>query len=240
MRVLMLFCAVSCFGASLFAQPLADDSNCLLIPAIQTLYARCANPVTLYPLEKSSTETLVNSQTDGGSILIDSLRPNSLFLVPTAKTFLLSELTTQKGRTLPVQPIEFFVVKPPPPSLRLFVNGKEYASDTPISKRDTLTLVANPDPIFLGRFPQDARYKIQSVTLMHQNWCAGGKIGTYTSQPSDSANKITLKLPRVVRNGPSGSKYYLKVTAVHRLNFQNQLIPEGFLERDLYFSFKVR
>ena len=187
------------------AQPTEPDPQLLTVPTMQTLFFQCKNEMRVYPLERGFRPELVSMELEGGEVIIDPDEPQSAILVPQIRTFDLQALPCKDGTSLPVDQVEFNVIKPPKPTIKLYHNDTiEVKPGGAIPRNSTLTLRILPDPVFAKTHPEDAKYRIKSVQLGSFFHCAGGNIRTY--HPKVSQDCVSIVLPQEFWRG--GGSYY--------------------------------
>ena len=94
----------------------------------------------MYALEQGGLNGIAGYDSPEGAVVVDPERPFEAKVIPKDRSFTLDKLVTQAGDTIAVEAVKFHVVKPPKPSLSLYINGKPYQDGAPINRNSILSL----------------------------------------------------------------------------------------------------
>ena len=194
--------------------------------AVQQLYRNCGNdlyidvPVLgeLYSPRVTATEATIRQANDN---------PKRFLIIPTGRRSVVSVKSKTNGQLIDIDQLTYNVIDPPKPSLELLVEGRPYSitQSTPSNSRLSIRLV--PDPEFRRSLPRDARYGIQRVEFLLKDGLQPPRIvGQTTLQGQDATQALTLRVPSEVLRARAGSKLYIRINGIHRVNYQGNQIRQ--------------
>lgn len=187
------------------------------------LYSECLNKIQLKTIRGEGYEygKVVANQ----SSVIWGRETGHLSIDPSGKNCIMEVYSIQNKNSSPVLVDTFGVIKPPLPQLELLVNGKVYNGVTPIPKSSKCRVRVLPDEGFKEIYGNDARYSISRIELFaHRSLGAAHKIGKYSGNGKDAEKGVEVKLGNKLKNEAPGTKIYLKLDEVYRLNYKNKRI----------------
>lgn len=190
------------------------------------LYLQCGNVFSVDGIEdnfevKSAQVTVLNQQ-----------GANSFTIIPKENVVTVNLKAGDVDRS-----VEYCAVRPPKPEIEMLVNGQIYTGMAPISKKSNVLLRIKPDADFKTHFPTDSRYVIDQVDLLVQRSLgAPVKVGSFSGSGKDATIGIPVALGNKLKADPPGTKIYLKIGKVSRVNYQNMVVEEAFSERELVLS----
>lgn len=201
------------------------------------LYLSCANPVSI-----NLPAGYHNASIDGVNAMVlrgtDSLKYT---VTPTAKNCNLMLRAIRRDDSAFKEEMQFRVIEPPKPQIQLFVNGTLHDGITPVNARSNLQVKIIPDIDFRNHYPKDARYMISSIDLLVQRSLgAPNKVASFNGAGKDATQGINIPLGNSLKSDRPGTKAYLKVNAVKRINFQNKPFTEPFQEAELVLGFIIK
>ena len=190
------------------------------------LYLQCGNVFSLEGVqgdfEVESAEAMVMKQ-DGAA---------SFTIIPKENSVTVNLKTEREERS-----VEYCAVRPPKPGIEMLVNGQIYTGMAPISKKSNVLVRIKPDSDFKTHFPTDSRYVIDQVDLLVQRSLgAPVKVGSFSGSGKDATTGIPVALGNRLKADPPGTKIYLKIGTLSRVNYQNMVVEEAFSERELVLS----
>lgn len=208
--------------------------------SVQNLYYNCGNTINVdvpalgefyNPKFTATSATVLPSSTDKKKVTI----------VPTGRECILGVSSLTNGQNIKIDDIKYTVIKPPRPTIKLLVNGKEYNGATPIPAKSSCKLVIEPNGDFKAALPKDARYSVTSVDLLSQRSLgAPSKVGAVSGGGKDAVAGIPVDFGNNFKGDAPGTKIFIKVDKVHRINFQNAKVEEQFSDRELYISATIK
>lgn len=208
--------------------------------SVQNLYQNCGNTINVdvpalgefyNPVLKASQAKVIPSKSDKRKITI----------VPTGKTCVLNVASNTNGQMIKIDNVKYKVIKPPKPDILLLINGKEYNGASPVNKKSKAKVRIRPDSDFRSALPRDARYMINKVDLLAQRSLgAPTKVKSISGGGKDAVAGITVPFARAFGKDVAGTKVYVKLDGIYRVNFQNKKVKERFGDRDLYIGAVIK
>lgn len=130
---------------------------------------------------------------------------------------------------------EFAVIDPPRPQIRVSGPSGELTSGDPISnRRALLRFEVEPDREFRTRYPQDARYRIQTVSVyLRRGLTASQKLGEYDLRNGQ------LVLTRQLRDAKPGDQITVRLERIVRINHRGERIEVPLRESSRTFGFVI-
>ncbi len=209
--------------------------------AVQQLYRNCGNdlfidvPVLgeLYDPRVSASEATIRQANDN---------PKRFLIIPTGRRSVVTVKSQTNGQLIDIDQLTYNVIDPPKPSLELLVEGRPYSltQSIPANSRFSVRLV--PDPEFRRSLPRDARYGVQSVEFLLKDGLQPARVvGQTNLQGRDATQPLQLRVPSEVLRARSGSKLFIRVNGIHRVNYQGNRVPDQrFSEWDRTFAIDLR
>ena len=188
------------------------------LPVEQSLYWKCGNEIRIYDTRGTGSPASLSTSASGGKLIPDPEDPAHFFLVPTERRYMLTRGGSSET---------YRVIKPPSPTITLWVNGREYQTGIPISKRSSVSVEVKPDPEFLRTLPKDAQYGITGISLSTYSSMGTSKLGRFTPEP-DTPYRVRIKLGEVyaLQKCPPGTRVAVELEGIYRIDFQGRKIPE--------------
>lgn len=195
---------------------------------LQLLYKDCGNKVEV---DAPSLGELYNpdfTRSTGGRVLTSSTSRKAITLVPTARQFKLSVYNKGNGQTIKLDELKYRVVKPPKPRVAMFdASGREYNGISNLNRKQSVTVKLIPDKEFAGALKADARYKAAKVKLMYKAGLGSAKVvKSYSGAKITKGVKVNLN-QGPLKNAPPGTKIFIEVEGVQRVNFQGKSVNEN-------------
>jgi len=195
---------------------------------LQLLYKDCGNKVEV---DAPSLGDLYNpdfSRSTGGRVIASKSSRKAITLVPTARQFKLSVYNKGNGQTIKLDELKYRVVKPPKPRIALFDAAKrEYNGVSNLNRKQSVTVKLLPDKEFASALKADARYKAATVKLMYKSGLGSAKlVKAYNGKNITRGVKVNLN-QGPLKNAPPGTKIFIEVEGVQRVNFQGKSVNEN-------------
>lgn len=197
--------------------------------SVQNLYRACGNKINIDVPALGDLYNPVITATGGADVIQDPGNKKVFTIVPQGKECIVGVSSNTNGQSLKIDDIKYSVIGPPRPAIQLIANGKPYDGTTPIPKKSNLSLKIVPDKEFMEKLPADARYEVGQVTVKVARGLGAPK--TVLSQSGDGKDArvgISLALGVSLQNDDPGTKIYIEVDKILRVNFKNQKIEESF------------
>ncbi len=204
----------------------------------RVLYVFCRNTVTFDTPEAFSDFkiTLDMSQT-----LKTENNPKKWVIIPRKK----GKLTINYKAKLDSIQYEWSehisVIEPPKPTIQLFINGKITNGMAPVPKNSRFQIKIVPDKDFKALFPEEANYGISSVDVLAQfSLGPPTKVNSVNGRNANNGD-LRVTLGTQVRQARPGTKVFMKINEVYRLNsFKQRIIDKRFSEVDKVLAITVR
>lgn len=195
---------------------------------LQLLYKDCGNNLIV---DVPSLGDLYNpdfSRSTGGKIIKNPSSRKDITVVPSSRQFKLSVYTKTNGQNIKLDNLTYSVVKPPKPRIILQnASGTEYNGMSDLNRKQTVTVKLIPDADFRGALKKDARYVASTVTLKYKPGLGAARtIKSYSGKDIQKGIKVNLN-QGALRQAPPGTKIFIEVEDVSRVNFQNKKIDEA-------------
>jgi len=207
--------------------------------AVQNLYRACANTVKIdVPALGNLYNPVINAS--GAQVVKSQKSKTNFVLVPSGKQCVVTVSSNTNGQTLKIGDVTYKVISPPKPSVEMRVNGKATSGSTPVSKASKITVQVKPDPEFKSLLPKDARYKINGIEVLAQ-LSLGPPRSVNKVRGGDATKPIRVSLGPKVKQARPGTKVYIRIDAISRVNFKGQAIPDKrFSEVERMLSIVVK
>ncbi|MGQ9863240.1 MAG: type IX secretion system motor protein PorM/GldM [Bacteroidia bacterium] len=198
--------------------------------SVQLLYAECGNDLNI---DVPALGELYNPVVvaDNAQVLQSKESKKKFRVVPRggAKTCVLTVKTNTAGQLVELGKVEYRVVPPPRPSIKVEVDGQVYNGVSPVSPNANVKVKIVPDRDFATALPQDARYTLSKVEILVQKGLGGAqKVADIAQTKVAASPTLNVDLSDYSRGVPAGSKVYVRIGSVDRVNFQNKQVPEFF------------
>lgn len=197
--------------------------------SVQNLYRACGNKINIdVPALGDLYNPIINAS-GGADVIQDPGNKKVFTIVPQGKECIVGVTSNTNGQNLKIDDIKYSVIAPPRPSIQLLVNGKPYDGTSPIPKKSTLLLKVVPDKEFMEKLPADARYEVtQVIVKVGRGLGAPKAIVNQSGAGKDARAGISLPLGVSLSNDGPGTKIYVEVDKIMRVNFKNQKVEESF------------
>lgn len=201
--------------------------------AIQLMYRDCANDVFIdVPALGEYYNPVISAK--GAQVSVSKRNKRLVRVVPNGKKAIIYVKSRTGGQVIPIGSVEYKVVPPPRPSIRVLVNGKVWDGLTPWKSGDRVSLQVVPDRDFAQSLPLDARYRIENVVVKVKEGLGSARpVKQLGSSRVATTPKLNVSLITIARGRPPGTKVYLQIDRISRINFQNKPIEEPFSKREL-------
>lgn len=209
--------------------------------AVQLLYAECGNDLNIdVPALGELYDPRVTA--DNAQVLQSKQSKKKFRVVPRggAKTCRLNVATVLGGQVVPLGSLDYKVVPPPRPSLRVLVNNELYNGVSPVPRTATVRVQVVPDNDFAKSLPEDARYVIEKPEIKVVKGLAGAStIGTLPNSKIAPNPVVSVDLTDYARGLQPGNVLYIQFNDVYRVNFQNKQVKENFSITELTFAITI-
>jgi gliding motility-associated protein GldM len=204
--------------------------------AIQRMYRDCANDVYIdVPALGEYYDPEITA--DGAEVAISKKDRRLVRVIPNGNKTVIHVKSKTGGQVIPIGSLEYFVNSPPKPTIEVRVNGKPWDGSSPWKGGDQVQLRVVPDKEFAQSLPHDARYRIQNVeVLVKEGLGAAQPIKQLGSSQVATTPEINVSLITISRGRSPGTKIYLQIDRIDRINFQNKAIEVPFSSRELTIS----
>jgi gliding motility-associated protein GldM len=201
--------------------------------SVQNLYRACGNKINIDVPALGDLYNPSISASGGADAIQDPANKKVFTIVPQGKECIVGVTSNTNGQNLKIDDIKYSVIAPPRPQIQIIVNGKIYDGSTPIPKKSTLTVKIVPDKEFLEKLPADARYEIGTARVLVQRGLGVPKEVTNTNASGkDARTGISVPLGTSLQNDNAGTKIYVVVDKIYRVNFKSQKVEENFIETE--------
>jgi len=190
--------------------------------AVQLLYRNCGNKLNIMA---PTLGQYYNPQVKARQARIEqSQRQKTVFMVlPQGNKCILEVSSLYNGQEVELGKLPYRVVAPPKPEFIYRVNGNVYNGFTPVPKNSRISLQVKPDKDFKEQLPRDARYRIDEIRVLMGDGLGVPKlVKRINLGEKDPTQPLRLSLPAVVRQAKAGTKVYIQVHKLYRVNFRNQ------------------
>lgn len=209
--------------------------------AVQLLYAECGNDLNIdVPALGELYDPRVTA--DNAQVLQSKQSKKKFRVVPRggAKTCRLDVATNLGGQVVPLGSLDYKVVPPPRPSLRVLVNNELYNGVSPVPRTATVRVQVVPDNDFAKSLPEDARYVIEKPEIKVVKGLAGASvIGSLPNSRIAPNPVVAVDLTDYARGLQPGNVLYIQFSDVYRVNFQNKQVKENFSITELTFAITI-
>ncbi|MEM9986973.1 MAG: hypothetical protein AAF804_17915, partial [Bacteroidota bacterium] len=136
--------------------------------AIQILYQNCGNDVRI-DVPALGDQYNPKVALKGGGDVRQSPKDKKVFrIVPTGRSAVVQVNTLTNGQNLNIGDVAYKVIRPPKPTIDIFVGGRPYDGAGFVPKRGAIGVKINPNSDFASALPQDARYAVSGATVLAQ------------------------------------------------------------------------
>lgn len=203
--------------------------------AVQILYAECGNDLNIdVPALGELYDPRVTA--DNAQVIQSKQSKKKFRVVPRggARTCRLDVQTYTAGQLVDLGYLDYKVIPPPRPSLRVLVNNELYNGVSPVPRTATVRIQIVPDRDFAQSLPEDARYVIDRPEIKVVKGLAGAQvIGTLPNSKVATSPAVTVDLTDYSRGLQPGNVLYVQFKDVFRVNFQNKQVKENFTITEL-------
>ncbi len=208
--------------------------------AVQIMYRNCANDVFIDVPELGEHYDPVLSA-KGGKVIVNKKNKKKVRVIPRGKRITIFVKSRVGGRALPIGQVSYRVIPPPKPDIVVGVGkiSNRWDGQKPWKKGDRICIKIMPEKNFGRTMPKDARYRIEGIVVKV-------KKGLGAPQPVKSLGRSKvmdlykgvqcISLFTITRGLPPGTKIYLQLKRVVRINFEGRAIEEPFSKRELTIS----
>jgi gliding motility-associated protein GldM len=196
--------------------------------AIQILYRACANDVNIdVPALGDYYNPVITA--DNAEVIKSTESKKRFRLVPgSGRTCKVGVSSLTNGATVKIGDVDYKVIEPPKPGLNMAVNGKPYNGSQMVNRNSPIAVRVEPDPDFKANLPQDARYRISAIKVLAQlSLGPPTPINTINTAGQDATSPIRVALGSQIRDARPGTKVYIQLAEIQRVNFQNKTINDN-------------
>ncbi len=209
--------------------------------AVQQLYRNCGND--LY-IDVPVLGELYNPKVTASQARIRQAPDNRkrFLIIPTGRQTLVTVKSETNGQVIEIDQLPYKVIDPPKPGLELLAEGRPYSLTNSIPRNSRFALRLTPDPEFRQSLPRDARYRIQSVEFLLKDGLQPARVvGSVNLSSRDATQALSLNLPREVLRARRGSKLFIRVNGVGRVNYEGSTVVDNrFSELDRTFAVELQ
>lgn len=209
---------------------------------VQRLYAQCANDLELdVPALQDAYDPVFSAS--GADIISNSQSSKRIRVVPhRTNRARITVANRFRENQFPIGNLDYSVIQPPKPSISLQVQGRSYNGFSAINAGQPIMLKLVPDPDFEQLLPRDSRYRISIIKVLLKDGIGPPReVGRFQVGSQDPEEGIQVRMPVAVRQARRGSKVYIVVENIQRLNFRGEAIPETrFPELERTFGMELR
>ncbi|MEL7531868.1 MAG: GldM family protein, partial [Bacteroidota bacterium] len=208
--------------------------------AIQVLYLQCGNDVNIdVPALGDQYKPVITASS--AQVIPSKSVAKKFRIVPTAKTCRVTVNSNTNGQKIKIGDVDYKVIRPPKPTIDMAVNGKPTSGATPVPKTSRVQVRLVPDSDFRSNLPEDARYMISSIDVLAQlSLGPPTKVNSVSASGKDATKAIAVSLGTQVRQARPGTKVYIRINNIYRINFANKRVEEKFTEVERMLSIVVR
>ncbi|MEO0895276.1 MAG: GldM family protein [Bacteroidota bacterium] len=209
--------------------------------AVQLLYRNCANPLNIdAPALGDYYKPTV--RVSGGDAIASNSNRKKFTIVPRNNPCVIDVSSTSNGQTVQLGKVPYRVIKPPKPEVQFRINGRMSNGVGSYPAASRINVKIKPDTEFLQQFPRDARYEAKEiVVLLETGMGTPRQVKTINLAGKNLGNGVNITLPAAVRQAPRGSKVYVQLKEVKRINFRGQKEKEGRISPyESTLSFSIR
>lgn len=209
--------------------------------AVQILYAECGNDLNIdVPALGELYDPRVTS--DNAQVLPSKKSKKTFRVIPRggSKKCVLNVRTNTAGQLVDLGTLEYKVIPPPRPYIRVYVNGQLYNGTSPIPRSAKVEIKVVPDGDFATALPHEANYQILNPELKLVKGLAGARsIGTLPSSRTATSPVITIDLSEYGRTIQPGNVLYVQLGEVIRKNSVGRNIKEDFSLTELIIPLNI-
>ena len=194
--------------------------------AIQVLYRDCGNDVNIDvpALGDQYNPKISGTQAD---VIPSRTTPKKFRIVPSGKTCKVTVNSVTNGQTIKIGDIDYKVINPPKPTINMAVNGQTYNGSAMVPKTSRVALRLEPDDDFQSALPEDAKYGISSIDVLAQlSLGPPTTVNQVNTAGGDATKPIQVALGTKVRQARVGTKVYVRINDIYRVNFKNHRVPD--------------
>jgi hypothetical protein len=209
--------------------------------AVQLLYAECGNDLNIdVPALGELYDPVVTA--DNAQVIQSKQSKKKFRVVPKAgaKTCRLDVKTRLGGQLVALGDLNYKVVPPPRPAIRVYVGNEPYNGTSPVPRSATVRVRVEPDKDFAASLPEDARYVISKPEVKVVKGLAGAQsIGSLPDSKVATSPVVAIDLTDYGRGLQPGNVVYIQFGDVYRVNFQNKQVKESFAVSELVFPITI-
>jgi len=209
--------------------------------AIQRLYRACGNVVNIdVPALGAQYNPVVEATNATVRQASDSRK--KFMIIPTGNRTLLSVSSRTNGEVLPIDQLPYQVVSPPKPRIDLLVDSRPFTGMGSVATTSRFAVKLTPDREFAEHLPRDSRYGAESVEwLLKDGLNPPRRVGLINLNGRDLTQLQSLAMPREVYDARRGSRLFVRLNGVYRVNYEGKRVPENrFSEWERTFTMDLR
>ena len=208
--------------------------------AIQILYQNCGNDVRI-DVPALGDQYNPKVALKGGGDVRQSPKDKKVFrIVPTGRSAVVQVNTLTNGQNLNIGDVAYKVIRPPKPTIDIFVGGRPYDGAGFVPKRGAIGVKINPNADFASALPQDARYAVSGATVLDQLSLGPPKTLNRVGAQGNAVKGFTVPLGREVGQARAGTTVFVRVEDIYRVNFAGKRVKEPFSELERTIKFNVK
>jgi gliding motility-associated protein GldM len=209
--------------------------------SVQNLYRNCGNAVNI---DVPALGELYNPKINlagGGSARQSEKDRKTWLLVPTGRKAVVQVSSLTNGQLVKIDDVQYNVIEPPKPSIVMEANGRAYDGTTPLPATSRIKIYIKADPEFRAALPRDARYSVNQVEVLAQLSLGPPTRVNTVRGSNDMESGVQVSLGTRVRQARRGTKVYVRVDKISRINYKGDKIEDKRLsEMERTLSFVTR
>ena len=209
--------------------------------AVQLLYAECGNDLNIdVPALGELYDPVVTA--DNAQVLPSKQSKKKFRVVPKggSKTCRLEVKTRLGGQLVYLGDLNYKVVPPPRPSIRVYIGNEPYNGTSPVPRTATVRIRVEPDKDFASSLPEDAKYVIANPEIKVVKGLAGAQpVGSLPTSKKAQSPVVSVDLTDYARGLQPGNVVYVQFADVFRVNFQDKQVKENFAVSELVFPITI-
>ncbi|MEZ4825996.1 MAG: GldM family protein [Bacteroidia bacterium] len=162
-------------------------------------------------------------------------------MVPSGNACKVTVNSVTGGKTIKIGDVDYKVINPPKPGINMAINGRTYNGAEMVPKTSRVAVRIEPDDDFASALPEDARYGITSIDVLAQlSLGPPTQVNQVNCAGQDATKAIEVPLGTRVREARPGTKVYVRINEIYRVNFEKKRVPEKFNEIQRTLSLVVQ
>ncbi|MCI4671075.1 MAG: hypothetical protein MRZ79_23255 [Bacteroidia bacterium] len=210
--------------------------------SVSLLYRKCANEVNI---DVPALGDNYNPRFSGNNVEVTTSKSSKKLvrLIPGGgkkASVVVRSLTN--GQTVEIGRVDYRVVEPPKPAVNMAVNGRIYNGASMVPKTSRVQVRLEPDADFKAALPNDAKYGIGGIEVLAQlSLGPPTRVNSIPGQKNAVTKPVSVSLGNKVRQSSPGTKVYVRLNDIYRVNFKGQkIVDKRFNEVERTLSLVVK